>query len=69
MSLGKPSGPVVRCGRPLDIGPRLALGRPQTIHMSDSPGTLGEEACCAPFHRHYYYRELRKTFRDRGWAR
>ena len=69
MSLGKTGGPVVGCRRVPDIGPGLALGRSPTIHMSDSPATLGKGVRCAPFHRHYYYWELRKTFRDRGWAR
>ena len=69
MNLGKTRGSVVRCGHTPDIGPGLALRRPPTIHMSDGPGTLGKGVRCAPFHRHYYYWGIRKTFRDRGWAR
>ena len=69
MSLGKTRAPVVGCRRSPDIGPGLMSLRPPTIHMSQTPATLGKGVGCAPFHRHYYYFELRKTFRDRGWAR
>ena len=69
MSLGRTRGPAVGCGRVAVVGPGLALDIPHSIHMSDAPATLGKQVRCAPFHRHYYYWDLRKTFRDRGWAR
>jgi hypothetical protein len=67
--LGKTRGPLVGCGRTPAIGPGLAPGFPHTIHMSADPATLGEPVRCAPFHRHYYYWDTKKTFRDRRWAR
>ena len=69
MSLGKTRVPAVGCRRVPDIGPGLMRGGPQTIHMSDTPATLDEGVTCAPFHRHYYYFDTRKNFRERGWAR
>ena len=69
MSLGKTRAPAVGCRQVPDIGPGLTLGRPPMIHMSDTPATLGKGVACAPFHRHYYYFDMRKNFRDRGWAR
>jgi hypothetical protein len=66
---GKTRGPAVRCGRVTRIGPGLTPGHPQAVHMSWGAARLGERVGCAPFHRHYYYWDTRKTFNDRGWAR
>jgi hypothetical protein len=67
--MGKTPSSLVGCSKLPAIAPDLSPVHPPTIHMSERPATLDERVRSATFHRHYYYWDMRKTFKDRGWAR